>query len=56
MLLNVMVLFVMGVGFLCDIPFIVFQSVCVLRRWSQSLSKCFFHNCVLWFLMAIVIL
>ena len=41
--LKVIVLFVMGVGFLLDSPLIVFHSMCVFRLWSQCPSRCSFH-------------
>ena len=40
---KVIVLFVMGVGFLLDSPLIVFHSMCVFRLWSQCPSRCSFH-------------
>ena len=41
--LKVIVLFVIGVGFLLDSPLIVFHSMCVFRLWSQCPSRCSFH-------------
>ena len=40
---KVIVLFVMGVGFLLDSPLIVFHSMCVFRLWSQCPSRCSFN-------------
>ena len=55
LLLNVMDVFSVGGGALLDIPYMVFQRMCVLCLYSQCASKCSFHMFRLCFCMSEVI-
>ena len=56
LLLKVMVMFGVCGGFLCAIPFIVFQSVWVFVLWSQLSVMCCFQSACLWFCISLSML